>query len=425
VFARVHRWLSAGRQHPVRSGLLAALLLLGIAAGLYVSGDYREAYRHLQAARQAADQRDFEQATAHLAVCLKTWPQDVSTHLLAAQVARRSGQYDEAEAHLGVCRQQGGQADAIAREQTLVRVQRGELSGFAEQQLWTWAKHDADAVLVLEVLSQAYLRTHRLSEAVQCLDAWLQRRPNDTLALVRRGQAFEQQQRFIDAEADYRRALALDPNHAAAQLRCAQMLLQVGKLQDALVLFESLRAQDPESLAVALGLAQCCSQMGQLEKAQRLLDLLITGHPNHGPALLERGRVARQLARPAEAEMWFRKVVAVAPHDFDANYSLWQSLEAQGKDKEARDYQASTKRLEEDIRRVKDLAREVQEKPRDPGLRCAIGSLFLRLGHEQQGLHWLHSALEIDPTHRPTRQVLADYQAQKKAPAPPVAPRQP
>ena len=55
------------------------------------------------------------------------------------------------------------------------------------------------------------------------------------------------------------------------------------------------------------------------------------------------------------------------------------------------------------------LVREVNQKPNDPALRYEAGMIFLRNGFTQDGLHWLSTALDVDPNHRPTHQALADH----------------
>jgi Tfp pilus assembly protein PilF len=47
--------------------------------------------------------------------------------------------------------------------------------------------------------------------------------------------------------------------------------------------------------------------------------------------------------------------------------------------------------------------------PRDPNLRYKAGRIFLDSRQDAEGLRWLSSALQEDPNHRPTHQLLADY----------------
>ena len=65
--------------------------------------------------------------------------------------------------------------------------------------------------------------------------------------------------------------------------------------------------------------------------------------------------------------------------------------------------------LEADLRRMDRLVRGVSERPNDLAARYEAGVIFLQYGMTQDGLHWLSTALELDPNHRPTHRALADY----------------
>jgi Tfp pilus assembly protein PilF len=80
-----------------------------------------------------------------------------------------------------------------------------------------------------------------------------------------------------------------------------------------------------------------------------------------------------------------------------------------GKTEEAKIVEAKMAESAAEIRRMDKLVREVNQKPNDPALRYEAGMIFLRNGFTQDGLHWLNTALDVDPNHRPTHQALADY----------------
>jgi hypothetical protein len=59
------------------------------------------------------------------------------------------------------------------------------------------------------------------------------------------------------------------------------------------------------------------------------------------------------------------------------------------------------------------------QRPRDPALHHTLGLLLLRAGHREEGLHWVQSALRLDPQFAPARQTLAEYQQKAKVPQQP------
>jgi tetratricopeptide (TPR) repeat protein len=173
--------------------------------------------------------------------------------------------------------------------------------------------------------------------------------------------------------------------------------------------FELLREHRPDNPEVLAGLARCYRELSRLPEARGVLDRALALPPPSAEALTERGKVALDDDRPAEAEAWLRQALAREPNNSYATYNLAQSLKRQGKSEEA---QACLRRFEgfaADRKRVQDVLVQVQKMPHDAGLRCEAGALCLRLGREPEGLLWLVSALREDPRHRPTREALADY----------------
>ena len=160
---------------------------------------------------------DLSSARAHLALCLALAPKSAEAHFLAAQAARRSGSYDEAEQCLNDCEQLGLSREAIALERALSRAQRGELAGVEEYLLSGINKDQPEVVLILEALSQGYLRTYRLADALHCLDLWLQRQPNNVRALLWRGEVKERRHSNAEAVAVYQHAVEVEPENDNAR----------------------------------------------------------------------------------------------------------------------------------------------------------------------------------------------------------------
>jgi Tfp pilus assembly protein PilF len=53
--------------------------------------------------------------------------------------------------------------------------------------------------------------------------------------------------------------------------------------------------------------------------------------------------------------------------------------------------------------------RAIHAAPSDPAPRHEAGVILFRNGQEQEGLRWLASALQQDPNHRPTHELLVEY----------------
>jgi tetratricopeptide (TPR) repeat protein len=377
----------------------------------YQGGWYCWARSHFQAAQQALDRHDWLQAHKHLTACLRAWPDRPAVHLLAARAARRLERLDEAQEHLEACeRCQGGETQATKVERALLRVHRGDLAGAEDFLRSCVAQDDPDSVESLDILSAALILNYRVAEAHRCLDDLLRRQPDHFHALVRRGWTARSMTWYPEAVQDYEKALALRPDVDAVRLALAEIQVALGRFSDARDHFEQLRERQPNNPSVLFGLARCLAGKGQKEQALQLLDRLLADNPNDWKALGERGWLAVELDRPAEAEGFLRRAVSLAPPDLPVLIRLSDCLRLLGKKEEAREYKDNADRLKADFERAAQLGDLIRDQsPNNPDLRHELGCILLRLGKHQDALHWFRTALQKDPRHRPTHQSLAEF----------------
>jgi predicted Zn-dependent protease len=380
---------------------------LALAAGGLAAWFFRPDPR-LAAAERALERHDYAAAYEQLRDCLRRRPDDPRLLFLAARTARRAGLYDQAEKHLAACQRLQGKSDAITLERALARLQRGDAD--AEPYLTARVeKGDPDTLLIWEVLIQYYLDSYQLFKARDCLDRYLERRPDDVHALMGRGYIWERLFYYNGAASDYRRAVEIEPDNDRARLRLAETLLIVGPPEEAAEHFERLRQRHPDSPAARLGLARARREQGRTPEARELLDALLAEEPKHAGALAERGRVALDEGDAERAVAWLRQAVERAPADRTTLYNLYNALRASGRDDEARDCRERLARLDADLSRLGQLTKTVLRTPRDPAPRCEAGIIFLRTGEEAEGVRWLHMALHEAPGYRPAHQALADH----------------
>ena len=402
------RWRSWSRR---RVAILAVLLVLaGGSAGAAMW--YLRVESHLASARAALEQHDDEQARQELDVYLATWPRCASARLLAAQTARRLRRYDDASDHLVVYRANGGDPDTIDTEDMLSALQRGVSA--MEPLLWKRAEaHDQNELAILEVLIQHYIDTYRLHRALECLNRYLDQRPDDLHALLGRAFVWERFLQFADAARDYRTAVERHPDSDPARLRLAKTLLIVGTPQEAMEHFQHLVERRPDWPAARLGLAQCRRRLDNRAEARQFLDELIKQQPKYVEALVERADLALDDGDLATAETSLRAALKLAPHDRKANYTLYRCLSQLGRDKDAQAALAQVERIDANLKRLDHLTKAVLQSPHDAGLRCQVGLLFLENGEEQEGVRWLQGALSVDPHCQEAQRGLAEYLRKK------------
>jgi predicted Zn-dependent protease len=398
-------------QHPrLTAAALLVLVVFVIAAG-YRGGSFYLARAHLQKAQHAIDGHAWSNAREHLQAYLRRRPDDPTAHLLAARAARRLELLDEADEHLSVCqRVQGDPGRAIEVERALLRVHRGDLAGAEAFLRACIERDDSDTVEILDILSAALILNYRVHEAQQCLDDLLRRQPNHFDALVRRGWTAQSLSRYPDAVSYLERALALRPDADNVRLSLAEIQVAIGRAADAQGHFEQLRERQPNNASVIFGLARCLAGRGQKKQAAELLDRLLADHPNDWKSLEERGWLAVELERPVEAETYLRRAESLAPPDLPLLVRLADCLRLLGKEEESRAYRDKANRLKADFERASYLGDQIREKsPNDPALRHELACILLRLGKQQDALHWFQTALDKDPGYRPTHEALAGF----------------
>src|SRR5260370_11017403 len=176
-----------------RSRLLVLVTTLLVLLGL-VFGRYLWAHWHYREARRAWELRDFAGAQQHLTQYLKVWPQNSAIHLEAARAARKAGDFNEAEQLLLRCLDLDGEGGAVLVEQLLIHVQRGHLADVESRLVSPVLHYHPDSVLILEVLTLAYIQNYQLFNAQESLARWLCREPDRLEAWLLQAQGFQKVQ---------------------------------------------------------------------------------------------------------------------------------------------------------------------------------------------------------------------------------------
>jgi tetratricopeptide (TPR) repeat protein len=387
--------------------LRLALLLLLSALAL---GGHLWAANHYRAAREALARGDYAQAQQHLARCARVWPWGAEPRLLQARAARLAREFDRAESYLRECEELGGSPERIALERDLRRVQQEDLPSAEKQLVGRVLRGDPDTILILEVLTPAFLANYRLLDAAECVNRWLEREPDRLQVWVYRAHVFDLLKNPDEVLASYRRIIQLAPDDLEARLRLAGLLTDVAP-QEAVDCFNYVRDRQGVSPALLTGLARSRLNLGQADEARQLLDVVLAEQPDNWIALSERARLAQQTESAEAAEKWFRRAAAIRPYEMNVLHGLHNCLVQAGKKREAEEVWARVVRVKADLDQISALTRQVAARPHDPALRCEVGTILMRNGLEKEGLGWLATALEEDPRHVATHQALADYYA--------------
>jgi predicted Zn-dependent protease len=387
----------------VAFGGLATWLAIGFALPWY----------HLRAARRALAAFHPSEANAHIAPCLKAWPQSSEVHFLAARAARLADDADMAQSQLEEC-ERLSKSPAFAVEWAMLRAQNGDLDNVETYLRQQVLEDHPDTLFILDAMTRGYVRVYRFALAQYCLKLWLEREPNSAPALLHRARIWERIHNYQDAADDFRRVLEVDGSLSEARLGLANSLIELAQPAEALPYLEQLRQTQPDDPQVLVRLACCQNALNRPADARVILDEVLTVHPDCTPALSGRAQVALQHGDSDEALRWAIKAMAVDPHDYQINFLFYQCLKQCGKQKEAQEQFAKVEKIKSSILRMQELGtKKLQAAPNDPALRCEMGTLSISLGQDEVGLGWLLSALQKRPDYKPAHAALAQYYDRK------------
>jgi tetratricopeptide (TPR) repeat protein len=385
--------------------------LLLSAGGLCLVGPYCLAEYHLRQARQALVRQRYERALGELHEALRFRANSARLHLLAARVARQRGKFPVAWEHLRQCRDLQQRVSAeLQLEEYLLRAQNGELEEVYPYLAPHLVQDDEQAPLVLEALAHIYLFTYRFDLAWQCLQHWLQRQPENVEALFLRGTYYSLKLDFEATVADLRHVLELDPEHIPARLLLAQSLKESNHPLEAANEYAAVLGQDPENFTARLGMASHHLDLEQWSEGRALLEDLSREQPLNTEVMILRARAEAGEGRVGEAGRLLKEVLAINPGSHSACYQLVLYLHQVGDDRSVPHYEAMLNRIEKDQQRLlKITGQESELLSSSPALACELGEVCLRLGITQRGLHWLHTALRLDPQYRRAHEQLLHY----------------
>jgi len=399
-----------------------------IAVGLLVWGCvFLWGRHHLDAARHASNHGRFALAKRYLHKCLAVWPNSYQAHLLAARVCRIQRSYAEAELHLSTCFTSSGFTEDLQREWTLLHAQTGAFPGL-ELQLRSWV-NDGPAQAALEALVFCLIVQSRVGLARHYLDLWLQDDPDNSLALFWRGLTRQRIGEFQEARKDYARSVELDPDNSEARVQLVQLLFLKNHFDEARNHLSILARTDPDNPDVGLLLGMDRFHEGEWEDAEKCFARVLNIDPTHARAIHQRGLVALQQRRLAQAERWLRLAVEVKPdlavnapaenapvsvrltepERAAAHYSLYLCLLQQpGRRQSAAAELAAYKENLELTRRLNGLLGQVEKQPQDPAPLVEAAEILLQRRQTFVASQYLQRALQLFPNHEKARKLLAD-----------------
>jgi tetratricopeptide (TPR) repeat protein len=364
---------------------------------------------HWQQAQEAFAAHDLVLARSHLERCLQGWPLDAETSFLLARTCRRSDDLLSWQTYLHRAEALQWSKEDLRLEQLLMAVQSGGNPQAEQNVLALLDKPRGDETLLVEALVKGYLETFRLRDALTWANSWHERHPDDPLPWLYRGRVSEVSQRPGSAINDYTQALTLQPDLAEAHLSLAGMQMVRNRFGEALEHYQAYLEKRPNGAGGLVGAANCQLALGHPEKARPLLDTLLARYPDNAAGLFLRAKLEVSEGRPAEALKWLEQADARSPNETDITYTFVLVYRQLGQPEKAKQYERKVNDLRAQLARVDGLKKQVLSEPANAALRHQVGALCLQVGKQDEAVRWLESVLTLDPDHRATHKLLADY----------------
>jgi tetratricopeptide (TPR) repeat protein len=363
---------------------------------------------HWTLAHQLLAVREYARARQELSACLDAWPLNAEANYLMARVCRQEQDFTNWEAYIDRASQLQWSPTAIGLEQSLRQAQAG-FPGPVEQPLLQHMKEQpADAPLVYEALAQGYKVNRRYRELWQLAAAWTDRFPNDWLGWRYRGDAFYLDGGASRAIAEYEHALqcAPDPNLVRPQLAAAYS--DAGHQQEALAIYQDVLKDKPDDPRALFGTAVCQNALANEAGARAALAALLHVAPEHVSGMVLKAKLDLNAGHARQALELLQKAEKLTPWRSDVLNNLISALQQMHQTAAAKECARKLKGLNQNLRDIYRLQKELHKKPRDITVRYQIAELYRQIGNNGEAVRWYSGVLAIDPTHAASRRAMIE-----------------
>ncbi|MBM3999769.1 MAG: tetratricopeptide repeat protein, partial [Planctomycetes bacterium] len=368
-------------------------------------------------ARGALSRRAPEDARYWLAVSQRIAPLGSEAEYLLAVALRKEGQFGEAERHLQRARELGYAEDAVQREAWRLTARQGRLRDVIARlpELLRDAPeegHDTCEAFILGIIkAKNYFR-----EAHDLLAIWMRDESSDAVPHYLLGVVCVETHDPSRAEKEFREALSRDANHTRAAFALARLLHDQGGIDEASALLDRAAA-DPELRRDALVLkGRCLRAAGRSDEAVAILDGLLSEDVNDAAstaARTVRAQVDLDASRFEDARDRLQIALRAEPRSAEICDGLATAFRGLNEEEASRRIAAAASDFRAQGHRAVELIQSYLRDPSNADLRFQIGRAHLLFGDHQAGLDWLFGLLEFAPDHRPTLELLATYFEEK------------
>jgi len=244
-------------------------------------------------------------------------------------------------------------------------------------------------------------------------------------ALAKKGQQALEGGRAEEATRLLKRAVEARPGNPSYRVALAQGYLQLGRAEEALPHLQEAVTALPDNYDLRYALATLYQKVDNDVKALEALDYKQPPEPLRTPWVFARGFSLFRLGRTEEARRAFEKLLETGSARAPAHFFIANSLFTEGKYAEAIPHYETAVELGDqpdnkawnayvynyglalyetrDYRKAAEAFRKsIQRYSKDPAPWLLLGRCEAELGNFQEAIFALESAIETDPTFRPS-----------------------
>jgi len=370
----------------------------------------------LAKARDCLRARQIEEALDWLQAANSADPRDGGVHFLMARALRHQGAFDSVPEHLEKARRLGFSSERLERERWLVLAQSGQLREAELHLDELLADPQGDAREICEAFVSGFLRVYRFGRASDLLQAWQADFPDDPQPLFWRGRICQHLRRDRQALALCREALDLAPDRTDLRLELATLLAERREFEEAGEHFRRCAEETPDDLDVLVGWGNCLAEQGHIDQSRPLLLQAREENPRHFEALYGLGRLEARAGNKGEAVKWLQLALEQDSRHPRAHFALASALQATGQTEAAKEHYQFFVDAKREMEEIDKLMEQVNEEPKLVDARYQIGIKYMQYVSSRQGAVWLHSVLDLEPSHGPAHEALAAYYAEEDRP---------
>jgi tetratricopeptide (TPR) repeat protein len=393
---------------------------VGVLVGLMVAGDRVYLWWQITVARQTLASGHPDVAITLLERTAAFAPDNAEVQYLLAVAERRFGHLDRVSTPLRRAARLGWPKDDIERQSLLVLAQNGDIDEHDGRLKSIMLREVADDVAeeIYEALAIGYLKTYRLKEAWECLNAWSNWQPQAIFPKIWRADICHRINNRPGEESEYRAILAIDSKHCETRRRLADLLKDSNRVDEARQEYERCLQSNAATSEVLIGLAECHRRLAQMPSAISLLkqaqDQNLSAVQN-ASVLFELGQIAAEEGRFHEAIAKLDEATRLAPYQASIWYSLSQAHARTGDEVRSRELLERSERIRSQSLRAEEITQQLLKTPNNAELRYEIGKIMMDLGMKKEGAGWLQTVIQIQPDHRLALEALAEYVAEGPA----------